>query len=337
MANPKSFPLVRGRIMRVTRVDGCCAPAYGPDNQVVTDGFVSVALTANVNDAEEITVVNANGKTCVRDPGCPEFLGYGVEIVFCEVSPCLFSIVTGQPVVLDAAGNIVGFRMNSSVSVCDTGFALEVWMGVPGVACKGDAGAYGYLLLPCLQGGVIGDFTIENAAITFTVQGASTKDGNGWGVGPYNVVGDGNSSTPGPAQPLPNPLDPDDHLYAVFTTIAPPAPTGGCVELLPPGAAAITADITLGLTGPPGTNPAGSAEVGGGVDGGVRVVVNRDSVPIPQDDIATVNWGDGQLDDPADASGGFIAHVYDAPATGVVITVTTGGGEAANTAAFDVV
>jgi len=87
MANPKSFPLVRGRIMRVTRVDGCCAPAYGPDNQVVTDGFVSVALTANVNDAEEITVVNANGKTCVRDPGCPEFLGYGVEIVFCEVSP----------------------------------------------------------------------------------------------------------------------------------------------------------------------------------------------------------------------------------------------------------
>ena len=73
MANPKSFPLVRGRTMRVTKTDGCCAPAYGPDNQVVTDGFVSVALTANITDAEEITVVNANGKTCVRDPGCAEF------------------------------------------------------------------------------------------------------------------------------------------------------------------------------------------------------------------------------------------------------------------------
>ena len=337
MANPKSFPLVRGRTMRVTKTDGCCAPAYGPDNQVVTDGFVSVALTANITDAEEITVVNANGKTCVRDPGCPEFNGYGVEIVFCEVSPCLFSLVTGQPVVLDAAGNIVGFRMNSSISVCDTGFALEVWMGVPGVACAGDAGAYGYLLLPCLQGGVIGDFTIENAAITFTIQGANTKEGNGWGVGPYKVVGDGSGTAGGPAQALPMPLDPDDHLYAVFTTIPPPEPTGGCVELLPPDAEAITADITLGLTGAPGTNPAGSAEVGGGPDGGVRVVVNRAGAPIPQDDISWVNWGDGTINDPADTSGGFIAHVYTTPQTGVVITVQTGGGEAATTVAFDVV
>jgi len=332
MASPQSFPLVRGRSMRVTKTDGCCAPAYGPDNQVVTEGFVSVALTANVTDAEEITVVNANGKTCVRDPGCPEFNGYGVEITFCEVSPCLFSLVTGQPVVLDASGNIVGFRMNSKVSVCDTGFALEVWMGVPGVACSGDAGAYGYLLLPCLQGGVIGDFTIENAAVTFTVQGANTKDGNGWGTGPYKVVGTGGGSTPITPSVLPQPLDPDDHLLAIFTTVPPPAPTNGCVELLPADASAITADITLGLTG-----VGGAAEVGGGVDGGVRVVVNRDGTPIPQDDITWVNWGDGTIDDPADTTGGFIAHVYTAPQTGVTITVQTGGGESATTASFDVV
>lgn len=254
MANPKSFPLVRGRIMRVTRVDGCCAPAYGEDNQVVTEGFVSVALTANVNEAEEITIVNANGKTCVRDPGCPEFQGYGVEITFCEVSPCLFSIVTGQPVVTDAAGNVIGFRMNSGVSVCDTGFALEVWMGVPGVACTGDVGAYGYLLLPCLQGGVIGDFTIENAAITFTVTGASTKDGNGWGIGPYDVVGDGTTGTPGK---LPQPLDSDDHLYAIFTTVAPPAPTDGCVELVPP--VVVPATGATEVAGAAGTwSPAGA-------------------------------------------------------------------------------
>lgn len=232
MANPKSFPLVRGRTMRVSKVDGCCAPDYGDDNMIVTEGFVSVALTAQINEAEEITITNANGKTCVRDPGCPEFQGYTVELTFCEVSPCLFSLVTGQPAVLDAAGEVIGFRMNSKTSVCETGFALEVWMGVPGVACTGDAGAFGYLLLPCLQGGVIGDFTIENAAITFTVSGAVTKDGNGWGVGPFDVVMD-DSPTPVPA-PLPDPLDPDDHLVALFTTVAPPAPTDGCVPLVAP-------------------------------------------------------------------------------------------------------
>jgi len=252
-----SFPLVRGRTMRVTKTDGCCAPAYGPDNMIVTDGFVSVALTANINTPDEIVITNANGKTCVRDAGCPEFQGYGVEITFCEVSPCLFSIVTGQPTVLDVNGDVVGFRMNSSVSVCDSGFALEVWMGVPGVACTGDQGGFGYLLLPCLQGGVIGDFTIENAAITFTVTGANTKAGNGWGTGPYEVVDDGT----GTAAYLPNPLDPDDHLYVSFTTIPPPEETDGCVELeAPPLVPATTAVAgTPGHWQPSGSTPPADA------------------------------------------------------------------------------
>jgi hypothetical protein len=268
MANPKSFPLVRGRTMRVTAVDGCCSPAYGEDAQVVTDGFVSVALTANINTPDEIVITNANGKTCVRDTGCPEFQGYGVEITFCEVSPCLFSLVTGQPTVLNAAGDVVGFRMNSSVSVCDQGFALEVWMGVPGVACTGDAGGYGYLLLPCLQGGVIGDFTIENAAITFTVTGANTKDGNGWGYGPYQVVED----AAGDPSYLPLPLDPDDHLYVSFTTIPPPEPTDGCVALEEP----VLEPATGATAGTPGfwTPPASQPPVDAAAATAAAVVAN---------------------------------------------------------------
>jgi len=242
--------------MRVTKVDGCCSPLYGPDNMVVTDGFVSVALTANVTAPEEIVVQNANGQTCVRDPGCPEFNGYGVEITFCDVTPCLFSLLTGQPAVLNHAGDVVGFRMNSDTNVCgmeSRGFALEVWMGVPGVACLGEEGAFGYLLLPCLQAGVVGDFTIENAAITFTVTGASTKDGNGWGVGPYtDVVTD---DTGAPAA-LPDPLDANDHLYVAFTTQQPPPPTDGCAELVAPTNAATGATEVVGAAGT--WTPAGS-------------------------------------------------------------------------------
>jgi len=283
----KSFPLVRGRTMRVTKVDGCCAPAYGDDNMVVTDGFVSVALTANITEPEEIVVTNANGQTCVRDPGCPEFNGYGVELTFCDVSPCLFSIVTGQPVVTNAAGDAVGFRMNSDVSICGQGFALEVWMGVPGVACSGEGGAYGYLLLPCLQSGVIGDFTIENAAVTFTVTGASTKDGNGWGTGPYQVVEDDANQ---PAY-LPDPLDANDHLYVSFTEIAPPDPTDGCAPLVPPSggtAATITtiAPNTGSTTGGDavvitGTNFTGATGVTfGGVAGTAFSVVNATTINV---------------------------------------------------------
>lgn len=249
MANPKSFPLVRGRTMRVTKTDGCCVPAYDEDDgQIVSDGFVSVALTANINTPDEIVVTNAAGRTCVRDPGCPEFQGYNAEITFCEVSPCLFSLVTGQDSVLDAAGEIIGFKMNSSVIACDAGFSLEVWMGVPGVACTDEGGAFGYLLLPCLQAGTVGDFTIENAAVTFTVTGAVTKDGNGWGTGPYDVVNDDT----GTAGPLPQPLEPDDHLVVIFTTVPPPDPTDGCVAVPP-----------APTPPPPLVNSTGATEVAG--------------------------------------------------------------------------
>src|SRR5262245_3359074 len=291
----KSFPLVRGRTMRVTKVDGCCAPAYGDDNMVVTDGFVSVALTSNITEPEEIVVTNANGQTCVRDPGCPEFNGYGVELTFCYVSPCLFSIVTGQPVVLNADGDAVGFRMNSDVSVCGQGFALEVWMGVPGVACAGEAGAYGYLLLPCLQSGVIGDFTIENAAVTFTVTGASTKDGNGWGVGPYNVALDSGGN---PA-PLAEALDANDHLLVTFTEVAPPDPTDGCQPLAPPANASTGATQVAGAAGtwtPSGSVP--PANVANLIAGSPNTVVAS----------PTTAWGTGSYVQTGTAGAGGQAY-----------------------------
>jgi hypothetical protein len=220
-----SFPLVRGRVMRATKLDKCGTPVTGAESVVVTEGFVSVGMTAEINEAEEIEVKNANGKTCVRDPGCPEFKGYSVEIAFCNVDPCLFSMLTGQDSIVDAQGEVVGFKMNSKVSACDNAFALEVWAGVPGVACTGTDGAFGYVLLPFIQSGVIGDFTIENAAITFTVTGAKTLDGNAWGVGPYNVV-NGIGDTPAK---LAEALDANDHLAVLYTEVAPPAATDGCV------------------------------------------------------------------------------------------------------------
>lgn len=262
MANAKSFPLVRGRRMRVTKTDGCCGPQYGDDNSIVTDGFVSVALSANITEAEEITVVNANGQTCVRDSGSPKFDGYGVEMTFCEVQPCLFSLITGQETVVNAQGDVVGFKMNSGITLDSSGFALEVWMGVPGVACEGDAGAYGYLLLPCLQGGVLGDFSIENAAITFTITGASTRNGNAWKNGPYADT------------KLPFALDEDDHLYVIFTTQDPPEVTDGCQPLLPEGMSLEVGDPAVTVTIPR--------------DGSDACMVTGANI--------SVDWGDGNSD-----------------------------------------
>lgn len=185
----KCFPLIRGRMMRVTRLDGCGIPVPGSESVVVTKGMISVALTSNTSEGEPIEVTNANGDICVSDIPPPKFTGFGAEVLMCNVDPRLFSLMTGQPVVLDASGQVVGFDVNSDVDLDDSGFAIELWSGIPAEACEpGEGKSYGYFVLPFLKGGVIGDFTVENAAVNLLVTGAQTKDGSSWGVGPYNVV-----------------------------------------------------------------------------------------------------------------------------------------------------
>lgn len=224
----QTFSLVRGRRLRATRLDGCGAVSLGPDSQLTTKGFISVALTANTEEGETITVTNAAGEICILDEPAPKFTGYGIEVQFCGVDPQLISLMTGQPVVVDGSDVVVGFQINSDVTADDSGFALELWSSVPVGTCdeSGDV-SYGYFLVPFVKGGTLGDFTVENGAVNFTLSGASSKDGNEWGVGPYDVVADDT----GVASPLLVALPDTNHLHMQLTTIAPPDASDGATEL----------------------------------------------------------------------------------------------------------
>lgn len=306
----RCFTPVRGRAMRVTRLDGCGRPVFGDDSVGVSDGFVSVAFTANTDDGDEISVTNAAGKSCVREAAISTLTGYSVEIEFCNVDPALFAILTGQEPIVDQNGVAIGFKVNTAVSSEDTAFALEVWTGVPGVKCDPNADANaqagGYLLLPYLQGGVFGDFTVENDAISFTVTGATTKSGSGWGQGPYDVV----RNADGTAGPLFDPVANDDHLYVQFTDVAAPDAECGTFPLLDPNADALT-DITATATG---------------------LTVVFDPLPASEDPW-WVDFGDGTWD--YSETGSAISHTYDAAgdydfigyrgATQVADTVTVAG------------
>lgn len=247
MATAQCFSLVRGSAMRVTALDGCGRPVLGPCSSITSEGFVSVAFTANTDEGEAISVTNAAGKVCIADAACPTFVNYTVEITFCEVNPELLAMITGQNPVFDSVSNLAaGFRMNSDISPCDSGFALELWSKVPAVACDPNdlaaQGSYGYLLLPFLQGGVLGDFTIENDAVSFVVSGAGTKTGSGWGRGPYNVVANANGN-PGP---LRDPILSGDHLHVQVTSVSPPE--GSC-DCAPNGTLASTAQEIVNQVG----------------------------------------------------------------------------------------
>ena len=229
--------------MRATRLNGCGEVLLGPDSQVATEGFISVGFTANTEEGETISVTNAAGNVCVLDRPSPKFVNYTVAVQFCGVDPELFSLMTGQPVVLNADGDkAIGFQVNSDITLDESGFALELWSKVPVAACDASGeSSFGYLLVPFVQGGVLSDFSVENGAVNFSLAGAASKDGANWGVGPYDVVRDEDN--------LPSPLleaVPDtNHLHVQLTTVSPPTPSCGATAL---GVPATGADA-----GSPGT------------------------------------------------------------------------------------
>jgi hypothetical protein len=255
----KRVSYLRGRRLRATIVDANGRPIYGDNGAVVSKGWVNISYTTNVDEGESITVPNAGGETCIFEPATPSFNGFGVEAEFCEVDFALFDILTGQDAVLDANGMAIGITESTDVNLTAVNFALEVWLGATTATAPatGSQGQYGYVLTPFLGGGVIGDVTVENAAISFTITGMSTKNGSGWGAGPYPV-----ELVAGVPAQLRVPMKANDHRRIQTVEVAPPTVYSGAIPVLDPAKPALTS-LTTTPTGlsvaiapvPTGTDP----------------------------------------------------------------------------------
>lgn len=261
MAKSKKVSLLRGRRLRATLVDANGRPVIGEDSAVVTKGFITVSMTTNMEEGEAISQTNASGETCIAESATPQLMGFGVEATFCEVDFALFHLLTGQELVYDADGVVVGITESTDVDLSTVAFALELWLGATNddtAPAEGSEGKFGYVLLPFLGGGIIGDYSIENAAITFTVTSMNTKNGSGWGEGPYAV-----ELVDGVPSPLYKPLKANDHRRTMVVEVAPPPVYSGAIPVLDPGATALT-DITAtadGLTVEVAPTPAGTGVV----------------------------------------------------------------------------
>jgi hypothetical protein len=264
---------------------------YSDASTATSKGFISVAFTANTTETDEVNLPNAAGEPIINEPAEASLAGYSLEITFGEVDPELFSLVTGQPVVTDAFGNVVGIDIDTR-TVAGTSFALELWAGTAGGdACAPGAGqgSWGYFLVPFLKGGIIGDFTVENGAVTFTLTGASTREGNSWGVGPYLDIQIGANDLPGA---MLKPVSPSLALRTILVDVAPPAAACGARPLLD------------------GAAPVLSAVAGATTSGSLEVVFS-----VTPNDVTTPVWydfGDGTWDYIAAEQLGDTTHAYEA-------------------------
>lgn len=217
---------LQGSTLRVTRLDECGNVEFGECAYAVSDGYVSATLTPNTEEGERFLQRSANGSAIVNQRGRPILNWYDVQMVFQEVDPELFTIITGLSPYLDDQDRVIGFPVTES-EFATANFALELWMGNAEEACTGADPFYGYNLLPWVtEGALAEDIVIQNDLITFTVAGR-TRKGTPWGVGPYDVVVDQG----GDPSPLYTAIPDDTHHLPIWTQLAPPTASCGCQSL----------------------------------------------------------------------------------------------------------
>lgn len=206
--------------IRVTQVDQCGVPVVG-----ATSGFTSecaassITLAPVTDDTDDVIYRTPSGTLCAVKRGCRTLIGYDVTLNLQLISPELYEVLTGNPVVLDSGGTIVG---NDTCSVqCRAGFGLEFWAELIEPTCTTTGAArYLYGLVPFITNGLVGDLEIGNEAISFELTGTA-KSGGGWGTGPYDVVST-TSPTVTPGRLL-TPLGTTCFRRLQTTTVAPPA------------------------------------------------------------------------------------------------------------------
>lgn len=224
----KCYAQVRGSVIRVTRLDSCGVPDPGASAVVVSKRVSTVTIDEVTDDGTNIRERNFADELCIVDDAFTTIIGYTADIALCGVDPDLVSLLTGQPVVTNAAGDIVGFDATTDIDLDSFGFAIEVWSRIAGASCDPSGFRnWGYTVFPFLKGGRVGGFSFENGAVQFQISGAQTRDGNGWGVGPFDVDRD---ETDAPS-PLNSALGVNTHYRNILVNLDPPAASCGAFAL----------------------------------------------------------------------------------------------------------
>lgn len=211
---------VRGRTIRITKLDNCGTPATGAGGQLVTTGFATLKAAKNMDAGTEVKVRSANDTISVYQKGAMTLLDFDLELQFSIGDTGGIPMMTGDPTIVDAATLTAGW-IEEALQQLTAYFALEVWTGVANQQCVGGVTEYGYWLYPFIENGVVTADDVTSKEILFTVKG-NTRQGNNWGKGPYDVV----SSTSPAVTPawLGSTLPSTAHRLHQITTVAPPTP-----------------------------------------------------------------------------------------------------------------
>lgn len=216
----KILKSLKGRRMRLTRLDECGAVVASACSSIVTSGFITVNYQFEVESGDEYTQKNADGALCIseKDPDRNKWVNVSLEM--CEIHPDVLDMLANGTPISDGV-DVIGASFDASENT--SAFAIEVWTKQAGV-CTGGTPSYGYFVAPFVKNGrVDGGFEITNGVMTLSLAGNGAADDAGnWTTGPY---GD-NPLLAAAGLPV------GAMMAAVLTTVAPPAESDGCAAIV---------------------------------------------------------------------------------------------------------
>jgi hypothetical protein len=213
----KILKSIKGKTVRITRLDDCGEVVEGSCSSLVSDCFVSVTIAGEVEAGDEFLVKNAWGDFCINDKDSDRFKWANVTINFAELNPDALDIISNASPVISGS-DVIGATFGTSGN--ESSFALEVWTKRTGQDCAPGDPEWGYFVVPFVKNGRIdGDITIENAALTMTVVGQGFGAPATWDETPYA------------SNPFVEPFPAGELFGMVITDVQPPADTAGCVAI----------------------------------------------------------------------------------------------------------
>jgi hypothetical protein len=217
----KVLKSIKGKTVRITRLDECGDVVEGSCSTVVSDCFISVTLSGEFESGDEYVQKSAWGELCINDKDGDVLKRVNVSMEFAEINPDALDIITDSSPVI-SGGNTIGSTWGTTLN--ESSFSLEVWTKRTGVDCTtGASQEWGYFLIPFIKNGKLdGDITIENGVLTMSVMGEAFPAQSSWGAGPY---------TP---NPFVENFPAGDIFGMVVTTVQPPSDTDGCVAYVEP-------------------------------------------------------------------------------------------------------
>lgn len=195
-------------------IDGSTVDVAANQNAYVTDSIVSVSISPEISDGEDLEVKTGCDCLCVSYTGPQNLKRFNIDLENCKLEPCLLSLLlgtsevvqcpidaaaytdaTGQATYCGTPGDTIGVNYPTYLDCgdeCQSGVAAEFWSDswVDDYQC-GSPYRYIHWVFPRVIW-TLGDWTLENDFLTVNMSGFTRGNPN-WFYGPwpgYNTCGD---------------------------------------------------------------------------------------------------------------------------------------------------